>query len=66
MCPMVSGTGTDYNYILSSQSGFGMFADVPIPEELPEAFKINSHDSQELNSPLSDDDTTYMALAWHL
>ena len=65
-CPAVSGTGTDYNYILSSQSGFGMFADVPIPEELPEAFKINPHDSQELNSPLSDDDTTYMALAWHL
>lgn len=65
-CPMVSGTGTDYSYILSSQSGFGMFADVPIPEELPEAFKINPHDSQELNSPLSDDDTTYMALAWHL
>ena len=65
-CPMVSGTGADYSYILSSQSGFGMFADVPIPEELPEAFKINPHDSQELNSPLSDDDTTYMALAWHL
>lgn len=65
-CPAVSGTGTDYNYILSSQSGFGMFADVPIPEELPEVFKINPHDSQELNSPLSDDDTIYMALAWHL
>lgn len=65
-CPAVSGTGTDYNYILSSQSGFGMFADVPLPEELPEAFKINPHDSQELNSPLSDDDTIYMALAWHL
>lgn len=65
-CPTVSGSGVDYSYILGSQIGFGMFADVPIPDELPEAFKINPHDSQELNSSLSDDDTTYMALAWHL
>lgn len=63
---LVSCPGYDCSYILSSQSGFGMFADVPIPEELPEAFKINPHDSQELDSPLSDDDTNYMALAWHL
>lgn len=63
---MVSRPGLDCNYILSSQSGFGMFADVPIPEKLPEAFKINPHDNQELDCPLFDDDTDYRAMAWHL